>query len=359
MTTIFCDEAGNTGANLLDPEQPFFVLASNDFSIEEANSLLEHVRSGQGFEAKFSSLRRRPEGIARVIRLLADPRLNGSRVRIGVFHKRYMVVSKMVDLVAETLIHHVGGDLYVRGGNIAMSNVLYYCMPVFCGEALTNVFLQRFVELIRHGEAIHKDAFYAAGREMLRSCRSETFKKDLMYFTEPQLFEIWYHGFNWSALDPAIPALFHQIVEWGDKKAERFHVLHDHSKPILASQETFESMLAGSGEDSCIIGMDRRKITFPLRALSLSHGDSIQHPQLQVADLCAGAINHFYRCHISGQMDDLANAVEGLECLEWGSNFVLPQPHVTPEELGTAEASGSNSVEAMVAHLEKKRDQQH
>lgn len=139
MTTIYCDEAGNTGANILNPEQPFFVLASNDLSDEEANSLLEHVRLAQGAEPKFSTLRRRPEGIARVIRLLADPRLNADRVRISVFHKRYMVVSKMVDLVAESLIHHIGGDLYERGANIAMSNLLYYCMPVFCGEGAGQV----------------------------------------------------------------------------------------------------------------------------------------------------------------------------------------------------------------------------
>jgi hypothetical protein len=56
VTTIYCDEAGNTGANLLDPDQPFFLLASNDFSSSEADALLEHVRSGQGGEPKFSVL---------------------------------------------------------------------------------------------------------------------------------------------------------------------------------------------------------------------------------------------------------------------------------------------------------------
>lgn len=355
MNTIYFDETGNTGANLLDLEQPMFVLASNDFSSEEATALLGHVRSAQSTESKFSTLRRRPEGIARVIRLLADPRLNKNRVRIGVFHKRYVVVSKMVDLVAETLIHRIGGDLYERGANIALSNLLYYSLPVFCGEDETNAFLQRFVELIRHGPEHHKDAFYAAGGDLLRNCKSEKFKKSLMYFTEPRLFHIWYHDFDWSALDPAIPALFHQIVEWGDRKSDRFHVLHDHSKPILASQETFDSMMAGPGEGSHTIGTDRRKITFPLRALSLTQGDSSQYPQLQLADLCAGAINHFYKCHISDQTDDLAEAVEGLGCLDWGDNFVLPQPHVTPEELGTTDTDGSNSVEAIVKYLEAKR----
>lgn len=356
MTTIYCDEAGNTGGNLLDTEQPYFVLASNDFSVDEATAVLDHVRSAQGGEPKFSVLRRRPEGVARVIRLLSDPRLNRERIRIDVFHKRYMVVSKMVDLVAETLIHQVGGDLYERGGNIAMSNVLYYCMPTLCGETTTNTFLQAFVDLIRHGADSHKDAFYAAGQHMLRESKLDKFKRDLMYFTEPELFKAWYRDFDGSALDPAIPALFSQIVVWGRRKLERFHVLHDRSKPILASQETFEEMMAGPGEDSQTIGTDRRRIVFPLRALSLSQGESHEHPQLQVADLCAGAVNHFYKQHDAGQADDLSRAVWDLGCLEWGDNFILPQPHVTPEQLGTSDTDGTNSIEAMVDYLQAKRD---
>jgi hypothetical protein len=354
VTTIYCDEAGNTGANLLDPDQPFFILASNDFSSGEADGLLEHVRTGQGGEPKFSVLRRRPEGIARVIRLLSDPRLNKDRVRVGVFHKRYMIVSKMVDLIAETLIHEIGGDLYERGANIAMANFHYYCMPAFCGEERTSAFLQAFVDLIRHGADSHKDTFYAAGQQMLSASKSADFKRELIYFTEPALFHRWYLDFDWSALDPAIPALFHQIVVWGMRKSERFHVVHDRSKPILASQQTFETMMAGLGEGSTMIGTDRRKISFPLRALSLTQEDSKDYSQLQLADLCAGAINHFYKCHQTDQPDDLSRAVEELGCLDWGDSFVLPQPHVTPEELGTAVTDGTNAVDAMAAYLDKK-----
>lgn len=358
MTTIYFDEAGNTGANLLDREQPFFVLASNDFSNEEANTLLEHVRSQQGGEPKFSTLRRRTEGVARIIRLLSDPRLNKDRVLIDIYHKPYMVVTKLVDLIAETLVHHVGGDLYERGANIAMSNLLYYCMPTFCGEERTNVFLQAFVDLIRHGPEKHKDKFYLAGQQLIESSTSKKFKQDLMYFTEPALFDIWFHDFDWSALDPAIPALFHQVVEWGDRKADRFRILHDRSKPIIATADTFAKLMAGPGEELKTIGTDRRTITFPLRALTLSQGESTLHPQLQVADLCAGALNHFYKSYISERKDELSEAIEALGCLEWGKDFLFPQPHVTPADLGTDELGGCNSVDAMVSYMKAKRGSQ-
>jgi hypothetical protein len=351
VTAIYCDEAGNTGANLLDPEQPIFVLASNNYSEAEADDLLQHVRSAQGAEPKFATLRRRPDGIARIVRFLSDARITKDRVRISVFHKRYLVVTKMVDLVAETLIHQIGGNLYERGANIAMANLLFFCMPAFCGEKATNTFLQRFVDLIRDGPDDFKDPFYAAGDDMIRSCLNEGFKSDLIYFTEPTLFESWYDDFDGSSLDPAIPALFQIMADWGGRIPGRFDVLHDRSKPILTSQATFEALMAEVDETSALIGTDRRKVMFPLRASSLTQVDSKDHPQLQVADICAGAINHFYKLHLKDETDELASAVDRLGCLEWGSNFILPQPYVTPNQLGTDLVEGADSVDSITKYL--------
>jgi len=36
---VYCDEAGNSGENLLDADQPAFVLASTDFGRSEPNDL--------------------------------------------------------------------------------------------------------------------------------------------------------------------------------------------------------------------------------------------------------------------------------------------------------------------------------
>jgi hypothetical protein len=96
--------------------------------------LLEHVRSAQGAEPKFTSLKKSNAGVGRLIRFLADPRLSRERVMVDVFHKKFMVTTKMVDLIAETVLHEMGGDLYEQGANLAMSNMLHHCMPGFCGQ---------------------------------------------------------------------------------------------------------------------------------------------------------------------------------------------------------------------------------
>ncbi|MDE2259898.1 MAG: DUF3800 domain-containing protein, partial [Betaproteobacteria bacterium] len=289
MSIIYCDESGNSGERLLDKDQPLFVLGSNDFGKSEAISLLEHVRSPQGAEPKFKTLKRTQDGIRRLIGLFADPRLNINRVAVDVYHKRYMVVTKMVDLIAETLMHEMGEDLYRRGANIAMSNMLYYCMPAFCGEEKTDRFLQSFVDLMRSRTEAHAVAFFEAGSALVDASSNKDFKNDLRPFIEPELFNMWFDGIDQLALDPAIPALFQHINEWGKRKPDRFRVIHDGSKPVLASQDVFHSMMARDGESLTMVGYDRRKFKFPLRALSLEQGDSIEYPQIQVADLCAGA----------------------------------------------------------------------
>lgn len=354
MATVFCDEAGNTGANLLDRTQPFFVLASNNFAAEEAEQLLDHVQLPQGSEPKFTTLKKSAAGVAKLIRFLSDLRLNRERVVADVFDKRFMVVTKLVDLVAETLIHQIGGDLYKDGANIAMSNMLHHCMPAFCGQDNTDRFLLSFVDLVRKRGPEHVAAYYEAGRAMLEACNKESFKKDLFFFTDQRLFTSWFGDeIDSQALDPAIPALFGHIAVWGARLDDRFDVIHDDSKPILATQSTFEGMMAHSGQESALVGYDRRKFRFPLRAKSLSQANSKTHPQIQVADLCAGIINHFSKCRMANEFDELAIATRELGRAEWVFDCVLPTTNVTPQTLGTAEAGGTNPIDPIVDHLSR------
>lgn len=351
MSIIYCDESGNSGEKLVDKEQPFFVLASNDFGRAEASALLEHLRSHQGGEPKFKNLKKTADGIKRLTRLYADPSLNKGRIVIDVYHKRFMVVTKLVDLIAETLLHEQGEDLYLRGGNIAMSNMLYYCMPVFCGEVPTEQFLTSFVVLMRTRTHESAAAFFDAGKEMLFACGDEKFKELLWPFTEPRLFNNWFEGINQMALEPAIPALFQHINEWGKRKKDRFRVIHDGSKPVLASQEIFENMMAMSDEASALVGYDRRKFSFPLRALTLEQGNSLEYPQIQIADLCAGAINHFLKCKEAGEIDELAAMIRDLCCVNWEITGLFPSTAVTPEELGTDAVDGINPIDPVVDRL--------
>lgn len=265
-----------------------------------------------------------------------------------------MVVTKMVDLIVETLMNDMGEDLYKRGGNIAMSNMLYHCMPTFCGTENTDQFLESFVDLIRHRSYEHAQTFFEAGKSMVQASKDEEFKKVLFLLTDSRLFEGWFPYIGEAPLEPAIPSLFEHINEWGRRKLERFHIIHDSSKPVLASKETFENMMALNGENSELIGYDRRKYLFPLRAISLEQGDSIRHPQIQIADICSGAINHYLKCRELDRMDELAIMIREIGCIEWMINGIYPSTDVTPDDLGTNSEDGKHPLDHLVDYLHKK-----
>lgn len=353
MLAIYCDEAGNSGENLLDPAQPYFVLASNDFSDVEASTLLELVRSKQAAEAKFRTLKKTPTGLKKLKALMTNPGMTGDRIVVTAFDKRFMIITKMVDLIAETIFHEIGEDLYKRGANIAMSNMLYVCMPTFCGEATTQRYLNSFVELMRFRTPASADAFYKAGDEMLAASSNEDFRKDLYIFTERRLFQTWFEGIGNLALDPAIPALFEHIASWGARKPSRFKVFCDSSKPILATKAQFDAMLAQGDEMASVIGYDRRKFKFPLQAISLEQSDSALHPQIQIADICAGAFAHVLRCSQADTYDDFATTLRD-HSLHWMTNALLPSTKISPAELGTDAEDGVNPVEEVVKLLRKR-----
>lgn len=348
MPTIYCDEAGNTGEKLLDSDQPHFVLASNDYSIEEAEALLLHVASPQGGEPKFTTLKKTGAGVQRLTKLISDPRLNETRIVIVVFHKKYLVYTKLVDLITETVMHEMGHDLYKDGANIAMANLLYFCTPTFCGLEETNEMLEAFIDMIRFKESKHIEGYFQAGNKLLKACKDQEFQETLNPFFSRHVFPIWFPSIGKLALEPAVPALFNQIVEWGRRKSERFEVIHDQSKPVLASEEIFRRMLAGPEEISKTVGYDRRKFQFPLRANSLAQGDSKIHPQIQLADTCAGLIAHYLKMRSLGKSDEIVTLVEQMNCLKWVVNAVLPSQDITPEQLGTNSGGGSNPIDPFV-----------
>ncbi len=113
---IAFDESGNTGADLLNTDQSVFVLASVCYTEEEAHQLLDLVFTPQTREAKFKRLKKSRAGERRVISFLQSEFVTAERVKINVFHKRYMVVTKIVDILIETIAHRDGIDLLAHFG---------------------------------------------------------------------------------------------------------------------------------------------------------------------------------------------------------------------------------------------------
>lgn len=81
-------------------DQPLFILGSCDFCAEECDQLLRPLRSRQAPEIHVKKLRRSGRGQNRVIELFQSNLVTPERFKAQVFHKRFMLLTKLVDELA-------------------------------------------------------------------------------------------------------------------------------------------------------------------------------------------------------------------------------------------------------------------
>nr|WP_202119764.1 DUF3800 domain-containing protein [Pseudomonas otitidis] len=341
------DESGNTGHKLTDADQPIFTLAGVKHTAQQAERLLRLLECRSPLEAHFKNLRRRKSGQDAILRLMRHSLINPEMVRVELLHKKYMITTKIVDLLIETMMHKNGHDLYLNGQNIALSNMLHCCMPAFCGQDLVDAMNNAFISMIKQQGDDEIASFYSAVENLRDSSSSEDFKSDinLILKTKTDIKET-LNSIDKSSLDPSIPAFFSQCVDWGNMHPKGFHIIHDDSKSIEQQKELL-SLFMDLTQKTIELGYDRRKFKLPLKALSLKFSNSQGHPQLQVADIIASATSYWAKGKERGEADDyLFQELDKLNPSKLLSPMSLwPSTHVTPEKLGTIYDGGLNPAD--------------
>ena len=325
IPTIFFDESHNTGANLLDPAQPIFTLASVDYNSDECAELLRLVPSDQASEVKFGGIQKSESGRKKLLNFLASPIHSEHRVKTIIVHKRFNVVTQLVDIIEETIMRKDGIDLYKNSANILLANFHWDLTPQFCGEQRFNDFLAYFVDMVRNQTVESKTKFFNAARDLYSNCVVEKHKSSLApyIYAEPFIDDI-LNGIDKHSIDPAIFSLFSHLTEWGKQLGKPFIAIHDESKPIAASLSVFEKMM-DSSIPSAVVGYAQRKFEFPLKAKELREANSKQHPALQVADLIAGATRYYYSAFFRNMDDPFAHKLEAAGIQRFVFGAIGPQ----------------------------------
>jgi hypothetical protein len=83
-----------------------------------------------------------------------------------------MAVGKIVDIINEPLARISGVDIYERGVNIGLTNIHYFCTPLFCGIDQFEKFLDSFIRMIRTRIPDSNRQFFDAVRNLCLNCRN-------------------------------------------------------------------------------------------------------------------------------------------------------------------------------------------
>ncbi|WP_432451963.1 DUF3800 domain-containing protein [Agarivorans sp. QJM3NY_29] len=347
IATIYLDESGNTGHNIVDKNQPIFTLSACKFSNGEAEKLLALTGSRSPLEAHFKNLKRRKSGQDGIVRLMSHRLINKDHVKVELFHKNFMVTTKIVDLLIEHMLHLNGHDLYVNGANIGLSNMWFYCMPTFCGQDRVQAMYGSFVNMIKEQSEESISSFYESVEVLKEHSIHENFKEDLnlILLTRNYIHDA-LNGIDKTSLDPSIPALFSKCVSWGDIHPKGFHIIHDDSHSVEKQKAMFSQFMDWT-QSSIELGYDRRKFKLPLRGKSLKFSSSESHPQLQVADIVASSMTYWADGVARDEKEDyLFLELNKLNLDKLTTSYkIWPTQDVTPSDLGTVHDGGLNAAD--------------
>ena len=169
---VYVDESANSGQNLLDPHQPVFTVAGVHLPDYLAASIVDEVRGQLPRnlrEPKYTSLAGSSGGRKALMNAFA--RLPEGSVRTYLVHKRFMVMTKMVDVIVEPMAHRDGYNLYEGKETLALANMLHLAGPVMGDADAYDRMLQAFVNWVR--QKATTDELYAAIAALKSSVQSQ------------------------------------------------------------------------------------------------------------------------------------------------------------------------------------------
>lgn len=284
---LFYDESGNTGVDLLNSDQPLFSLASTSLDSSLAKELIAPLlRPGQA-EVKYSKLKSTKQGQSALVEFFSSDHFSVHNSKFTIADKEYYLISHIVDKLIEPCLFDHGVDLYINDAHVGLTNIWYYT-----GESIFPRYwrkiLRAFVEVIRQR---NHDVFNKFDALLTQAAKdvpvdSRDFAAGLLV-CRGQLNRLIGVYESLVVFDPAVDLFISLTNKWMEESSGTFHVIHDRSKPLKRSEEFLRALMTPLGVRT--IGYGNRKSELPLRISDLEFGDSSSHPQIQVADLIAGA----------------------------------------------------------------------
>jgi len=290
-TTIFVDECGYTGQDLLNDDQPILTLASVGYPEATCRGLMGRFFAGiQMPEPKYQTLARREGGQRRILALLRALAEDSGPIKLCVTHKRYAVIAKFVDLFIEPGLRDRGLDLYRRGEHHTLSDALHRALASVEGEAAANAFLARLQNLIRRpGHAtydalvdhlVHVDTLTPFG-PLLPTIADDAAAMDKLAGIEDQF-------------DLIVPSMVTLVVLWQRAGTEAIDLIHDTSK-AMARQAALWDAFANPARPALAVAYDDWAFSLPAVTVRTRAGESRHWAGLQLADILAGTATRAVR----------------------------------------------------------------
>ncbi len=347
---VYFDEAGNSGQNLLDNNQPIFAIASINFTLEETKEILSSINS-DGDEIHFNRLRKYAKYHSQILECLNHNLITSDRVKIIYYDKKFALVGHIVDQLIETVLHHLGIDVYKKGLNLTYANSIHFFGLNEWNQELFENFLKSFQEMIRNKTAESITSFYQ-NAHILNEFIDEKHRLMLqpILLSSNHISDILDSVVKYT-IDLTLPSVTLLADVWNKETNQNLNIIHDDSKQIEFWKDFIQFISKSLGEEKVEVGFDYRKMTYPLAIDSVSLESSKDILQIQLADLLASSLTYcIKKIHIEKSDDDFAKKIMNSKIGHIKTYPIMPSNKLTPKDLGTEDDNGINPLD----HLAKK-----
>lgn len=285
-TTVYCDDAGFTGDNLLNPAQPFFAYAAVAVEPDQAAALVAELRSRfniRGKELKGKDLYDRGYS-QELITALTD--MLGNRVSIALNHKLYSLACKFFEYVYEPSIKANSLFFYERGTHFYVAMALFAYIST--GNPTAQAIASRFENIMRR-RAGEPQVYFDAGIQPAQNdaiepiirfakAREDEALEELRQLADESGRVRWVLDLSQSSAQSVLATIGERVGE--------IDVVLDDSKPLESFLKFMEVFIGRTETAYMELRGRRRPITFNLYQPP-RFGSSMSDPGLQIADLFA------------------------------------------------------------------------
>lgn len=288
MNTIYIDESGYTGEDLLHPRQSTFAIATHNFTPEEcAEFKQKFFRRYQGPELKHVNLGGGSGGQKMVIDFLRNAPLK-DRISLAFAHKPYSVVRKMVEFIFEESVFQAGYDIYADGFHIATANLWWAILQH--DRDLLNQVSSAFQRMIRYRTQANfaKFATLISQRPANPICEEilDQLNKAFLHVGSDLLIQV-----PKNALDVSPIALAPMHI-WRQRLGTSFSVIHDASSNMAKHKAVWDALTSDQAPEDRV-GMAGNTFSYPIGVTRTTFESSKESPGIQIADVLAGVTSRY------------------------------------------------------------------
>lgn len=287
----YFDEAGFTGSDLSNADQPYFCLGSARFTDNEILQIKNDLSLQDDTELHFKKLYKSPSGQIRILALLEHPLMDKKHIKIGIALKRYCVYAQIVDVLIETMANSLGENIYANRSSLVMANLLYTFAAHHPNQKMIEDFEKAFVTMVRNQDSQSIRDFYKKTFDLQNSPDTGKEFKEMLGLIISSRFAV-ADSFTSDKfyLDNTLTVFVGLVFAWNKQFGKGLDIKFDDSKP-MATREKFIKKLMAKKEDSITIGPKGMEHQYPLPIDQLELVDSKDYIGIQIADVIASAAN--------------------------------------------------------------------